>query len=84
MNNGRILVVEDEKDIRDGLCELLCRNLNIIICFVNDIRDGLCELLCREGYMVAACENAAQAKRYMADGGAKLYLLDVMLPDGRH
>ena len=32
--------------------------------------------------MVAACENAAQAKRYMADGGAKLYLLDVMLPDG--
>lgn len=25
MNNGRILVVEDEKDIRDGLCELLCR-----------------------------------------------------------
>ena len=32
--------------------------------------------------MVAACENAAQAKRYMADAGAKLYLLDVMLPDG--
>lgn len=60
MHSGRILVVEDEKDIRDGLCELLCR----------------------EGYMVAACENAAQAKRYMADGGVKLYLLDVMLPDG--
>lgn len=60
MHNGRILVVEDEKDIRDGLCELLCR----------------------EGYMVTACENAAQAKRYMADGGVKLYLLDVMLPDG--
>ena len=28
MNNGRILVVEDEKDIRDGLCELLCRCLS--------------------------------------------------------
>lgn len=60
MHNGRILVVEDEKDIREGLGELLRR----------------------EGYTVVECGSAAQAKRYAAEGGVELYLLDVMLPDG--
>lgn len=60
MSRGKILVVEDERDIREGLCELLVR----------------------DGYDVTACGSVQEAERSIAGGGADLYLLDVMLPDG--
>lgn len=60
MSKGKILVVEDERDIREGLCELLTR----------------------DGYAVVACGSVQEAEKSIACGGADLYLLDVMLPDG--
>ena len=60
MSRGKIIVVEDDRDIREGLCELLVR----------------------DGYDVAACRSVQEAERSIAGGGADLYLLDVMLPDG--
>ena len=60
MSKGKIIVVEDERDIREGLCELLTR----------------------DGYDVTACGSVQEAERSIAGGGADLYLLDVMLPDG--
>lgn len=60
MSRGKIIVVEDERDIREGLCELLTR----------------------DGYDVTACGSVQEAERSIAGGGADLYLLDVMLPDG--
>lgn len=60
MSRGKIIVVEDERDIREGLCELLVR----------------------DGYDVTACGSVQEAERSIAGGGADLYLLDVMLPDG--
>lgn len=60
MSRGKIIVVEDDRDIREGLCELLVR----------------------DGYDVTACGSAQEAERSIACGGADLYLLDVMLPDG--
>lgn len=60
MSRGKIIVVEDDRDIREGLCELLTR----------------------DGYDVTACGSVQEAERSIAGGGADLYLLDVMLPDG--
>ena len=60
MSRGKIIVVEDERDIREGLCELLTR----------------------DRYDVTACGSVQEAERSIAGGGADLYLLDVMLPDG--
>lgn len=60
MSRGKIIVVEDERDIREGLCELLVK----------------------DGYDVTACGSVQEAERSIVGGGADLYLLDVMLPDG--